>query len=373
MNSIRRGVGAELRFDPGGRDIHGEEKSVAGQRPWDSCRIHRDRARSRSLDEESEKPMNSGPGPTHLEMRGICSISYILVFLMIVCIIMAISRLLHNALPDWHSGVVAGVMLLIVIDRLLLHQRLKSLSAFSPEWAMIFVTQWIVFIVFIRLLLSYANGLDAFVTDMLHFVRGDFENFFSPEFILTLLLAVLAWYLPAQFLELLDEIGLSQILALGEEPSIVQSDAMFAHRRLVNLIFGMGIVIVIVTALARVDLRGFLATRRFSCISKSFRPGSRCSPLLHFWIGPARSSRLMSLQTGWNGGAFTFLRITLQGNGVYSLIFLIVIVLGVSLSQPVTARHFLDPGSIVQLYSGRAFHLAIADGLYLSCSAFLFF
>lgn len=257
-----------------------------------------------------------------------------LVFLMIVCIIMAISRLLHNALPDWHSGVVAGVMLLIVIDRLLLHQRLRSLPVFSTEWAVIFVTQWIVFIVFIRLLLSYANGLDAFVTDMLHFARGDFEDFFSPEFVLTLLLAVLAWYLPAQFLELLDEIGLSQILALGEEPSLVQSDAMFAHRRLVNLIFGTGIVLVILTALARVDLRVALYNPAGSLVDPNRFSAGEAGVLLYFIFGLAllAQSRLMSLQTGWN-----VQRIPISSDhlarqwGVYSLIFLVVIVLGVSL------------------------------------------
>lgn len=199
---------------------------------------------------------------------------------------------------------------------------------------MIFVTQWIVFIVFIRLLLSYASGLDAFVTDMLHFARGDFEDFLSPEFVLTLLLAILAWYLPAQFLELLDEIGLSQILALGEEPSLVQSDAMFAHRRLVNLIFSLGIVLVILTALARVDLRVVLYSPAGSLADPNRFSAGEAGVLLYFIFGLAllAQSRLMSLQTGWN-----VQRIPISADhlarqwGVYSLIFLAAIVLAVSL------------------------------------------
>jgi hypothetical protein len=279
--------------------------------------------------------MNSGARSSALgNERVFRSISYVLLFVMIVCIIMAISRLLHNFLPDWHSGIIAGVMLLIVIDRLLLHRRLRSLPAFSPEWAMIFVTQWIVFIVFIRLLLSYANGLDAFITDIQHFARGDFEDFFSPEFVLALLLAALAWYLPAQFLELLDEIGLGQILALGEEPSVVQSDAMFAHRRLVNLIFGLGIALVILTALARVDLRAALYNPAGSLAYPNRFSAGEAGVLLYFIFGLAllAQSRLMSLQTGWN-----VQRIPISADhlarqwGVYSLIFLAAIVLAVGL------------------------------------------
>lgn len=264
--------------------------------------------------------------------RAFRAISYALVFLMIICVIMAVSRLLHNFLPGWHSGVIAGVMLLIVIDRLLLHQRLKSLSSFSTEWALVFGTQWIIFIVFIRLLLSYANGLDAFVADMLRFSRGSLEDIFSPEFVVTLLLAALAWVLPAMFLELLDEIGLNQILVLGEDPGLVQSDAVSAHRRLVNLIFSLGIVLVILTALGRVSLQA--AFSDLPRVDAARLPAGEAGVLLYFILGLAllAQGRLMSLQTSWN-----VQRIPVSSDhlarqwALYSLIFLSVIILTVSL------------------------------------------
>jgi hypothetical protein len=252
---------------------------------------------------------------------------------MIVCVIMAISRLLRNTIPDWHSGIIAGVMLLIVLDRLFLHQRLKSLPVFSPEWALTFGTQWIVFILFIRLLLSYAKGLDAFVIDLAFFTQGDLAHFFSPEYIVTLLLAILAWYLPASFLELLDEIGLSQILVLGEDPGLVQSDAVSAHQRLVNLIFSLGIVLVILTALARIDLRATLSSGSFIADPNRFSAGE-AGVLLYFILGLAllAQARLMSLQTGWNVQRIPVSSDNLARQwALYSLIFLFIIVVAVSL------------------------------------------
>lgn len=268
--------------------------------------------------------------------RAFRAISYALVFLMIVCIVMAIGRLLHNFVPSWHSGLIAGVMLFIVIDRLFLHQRLKSSPAFSMEWALIFGTQWIVFSVFIRLLLSYANGLNAFADDLSHFARGDLEDFFSPEFVVTLLFAALAWYLVGQFLELLDEIGLNQMLALGEEPSFIQSDVISTHQRLVSLIFSLGIVLVILTALARVNLQAALspAVSDAPLVSADRLSAGEAGVLLYFILGLAllAQGRLMSLQARWN-----VQRIPISSDnfarqwGFYSLIFLAVIVLVVGL------------------------------------------
>jgi hypothetical protein len=266
--------------------------------------------------------------------RAFRAISYTLVFLMVVCLIMAISRLIHNFVPAWHSGVIAGVMLLVVIDRLFLHQRLKSSPAFSAEWTLTIGTQWIVFIVFIRLLLSYANGLAAFVSDMRHFAQGDLEEFLSPEFVFALLFAALAWYLPATFLELLDEIGLNQRLALGEEAALIQSDAAAAHRRLIHLIFNLGIALVILTALARLDLRVALSNPADSLVNSSRFSAGEAGVLLYFILGLAllAQARLMSLQTGWN-----VQRIPISSDnfakqwGIYSLIFLFVIVVAVSL------------------------------------------
>ena len=125
--------------------------------------------------------------------RGFRSISYGLVFLMMVCAAMPIGILIQGAFPGWHSGIIAGIMLFIVLDRLYTHPQLKSLTLFSTEWAIAYGAQWIVIVLFIRFLLSYANGLNSFLTDLSLFARGYIENFLTAEFLLALLLAFLVW------------------------------------------------------------------------------------------------------------------------------------------------------------------------------------
>ncbi len=265
------------------------------------------------------------------------SISYGLVFLMIVCIILAINSLIHNAIPDWASGVIAGVMIFILIDRLFTYQRYKSLKPFSSEWALTLGTQWVVILFFIRLLLSYANGMDVFVRDISRFVHGYIVEFFSPELVVTSLLAVLAWYLPTRFLELLDEIGLDQVLALREDPPprSAQDNIVPAHQRLLNLTLGLGIFLVILTALIRINLPAiFDNPAALPLVDPNRFSAGEAGALLYFILGLAllSQSRLMSLQTHWN-----LQHIPISSNnlfrqwGVYSIFFLLFLILIVGL------------------------------------------
>ncbi len=263
------------------------------------------------------------------------SISYMLVFLMMACVVMTVGSLIHNALPDWHSGVIAGIMLFIVIDRLYTYQHLKSLTPFSPEWLIALGVQWIVIALLIRFLLSYANGLDSFIKDMSLFARGYMANLFTPEFIITLLLAFLVWVLTAQFLGLLDEIGLDMAWALREDSVYIRIDVIPAHQRLVNLIFSMGIALVILTALTRINLRAtFSSPTGLPNLEWNRFSGAEAGALIYFVFGLAllSLSRLMSLQTHWNR-----LRIPVSSKnlvrqwGVYSVFFLLILAVIVSL------------------------------------------
>jgi hypothetical protein len=60
-------------------------------------------------------------------------LSYMLVFLMMVCVIMTLGNLIHNLAPQWHAGIIASFVLFIVIDRLYTFRQLKSLTPLSSE------------------------------------------------------------------------------------------------------------------------------------------------------------------------------------------------------------------------------------------------
>ena len=261
--------------------------------------------------------------------------SYALVFLMMACVLLTLGSLIQNLSSNGHAGIIAGVLLFIVIDRLYTYRQLKSLTVLSSEWAIALGTQWIVIALFIRFLLSYANGLDAFLMDLSLFARGYVETIFTPEFILTLFLALMVWVLTAQFLTLLDEIGLDVEVALREEAARIPSEVVPAHQRLVNLIFSLGIFLVVLTVLARINLRStFSDTVGIPNVVWNGLSDVEAGALLYFVFGLAllSLSRLMSLQTHWNRQRIPVSSKNLTRQwGMYSLFFLLILAVIVSL------------------------------------------
>ncbi|HLF74878.1 MAG TPA: DUF4129 domain-containing protein [Anaerolineales bacterium] len=302
------------------------------------------------------------------------SLGYTLVFLMMACAVMTISSLIRHVLPGWHAGIVAGMLLFIVIDRLYTYRQLRSLTPLSSEWVIAFGAQWMLIVLLTRFLLSYANGVDSFRADLSLLARGYISELFTPEFVAGILLALLAWYVSGQFLDLLDEIGLDQSLALQEGSVPMQSDAEPAHQRLVSLIFSLGIGLVIVTALARIDY-GTLVSKIEGLSGVEFNrfSGAEAGALLYFVFGLAllSLSRLMSLQTHWNR-----LRIPVSSNnlvrqwGIYSLFFLLILAGVVSLLPAGDSLGFF---SLLGTFFGFLFSLLFFIGqLFVFLIALLF-
>jgi hypothetical protein len=274
--------------------------------------------------------MNSGATRTHFRRIG-----YLLVFLMAASGSLTVQAIFRSALPDWHAGIIAAVMVFIVADRLFTYRGLKDLTPFSSEWLLAIGAQWLMILIVLRLLLSYANGLDAFLSDLAQINRGSLAHLFTAEFVVSFLLAMLAWYLTGEFLGLLDLIGLEQELASSEETALIRSDLVPARQRLVSLIFGLGIVLVVLTGLARVNLRTVVPSiNGESPLELNRLSGGEAGALLYFAFGLAllSLSRLMSLQTRWNRQRIPVSSGNLARQwALYSLVFLFLLAMIVSL------------------------------------------
>ena len=261
------------------------------------------------------------------------SVSYTLLFFIMACVVLTLGIFIHHLLPRWHADIIAGILLFLVMDRLYTYRQLKTLTPWSSEWLIATGVQAVVIVFVIRFLLSYVSGPDALITDLARITRGNIVDLITPEFIITLLLAFATWELITRFLELLDEIGLDMRLALIEERPVLPGDPVPAHQRMTSLIFTTGILLVILTALTRINFEGIensggipVALNRFS--------GAEAGALLYFVFGFAllSLSRLMSLQTHWNR-----LRIPVSSDhlprqwALYSLLLLVILAIFVSL------------------------------------------
>jgi hypothetical protein len=255
-------------------------------------------------------------------------ISYALVFLMMGCTILTISILIDSLFPEWHTAILAGAALLVVIDRLYTYRQMKSLTFLSTEWLISIGTQWVVILLVIRLLLSYSYGIASLRNDLYLFASGNIEKFFRLEYVTGLLLAFVVWTLTRLFLDLIDEIGLDQRMALGEE-NVMPDNLVPAHQRMVSLVLILGIVLVVLTAMTRMNLRSmFMASGKIPGVEFSSFSGAEAGALLYFifGLGLLSLSRLMSLHTHWNRQRIPVSSGNLTKQwGVYSLLFLLLL------------------------------------------------
>jgi hypothetical protein len=296
---------------------------------------------------------------------------------MMACAAMTFGMLIQNVLPGWHSGIIAGVLLFIVIDRLYIYRQLRSLTSLSSEWAMVIGGQWLLILLLLRFLLSYANGLDAFRTDLSLFARGYIAELFTPEYVVGLLLALLVWFLSGRFLDVLEEVGLDPVLA-SEDLSIPIGEAIPAHQQLVGLIFSLGIGLVVLTALARLNFQSIVPNvKGLPRLEFNHLSGGEAGALLYFVFGLAllSLSRLMSLQTHWNR-----LHIPVSSDnltrqwGMHSLFFLFILALVVSLLPAGDSLGFFSLlGTLLKfLFSVLFFIAQLIAGLFMLLVSLLF-
>ena len=155
------------------------------------------------------------------------------------------------------------------------------------------------------------------------------------EFVITLLLAVLVWVLIAQFLGLLDEIGLDPDLALREDPGRYASRSGTGPSTADEPDLQPGDRPCDPDRFDAINLRAiFSSPDGIPSVEVNRFSGGEAGALLYFIFGLAllSLSRLMSLQTHWNS-----LRIPVSSDnlvrqwGIYSLIFLLILAVIVSL------------------------------------------
>jgi hypothetical protein len=168
---------------------------------------------------------------------------------------------------------------------------------------------------------------------------------------------------------------------LREEPGPMQTEAVPAHQRLVNLIFSLGIALVILTALTRINTRAiFSSLDGIPTIEMNRFSGGEAGALLYFIFGLAllSLSRLMSLQTHWNRQRIPVSSDNLVRQwGVYSLVFLLILAGIVSLLPAGDSLGFFSVVGTLFGFLIRALvlisQLILALGLLLFSLPFLLF
>jgi hypothetical protein len=259
-------------------------------------------------------------------------VSEALIMLMMTCVALTISALIRHVFPDWNSPLVGALTLFIAFECVLTSPRYRKLTPLTMEWAGNLAAQWIAMLVIVRVAVGLSHGLGAFGEELRLLTADPTAYLLAPEFLLTMIICIVIWFLTGYFMELLDEMGLKQTL-IALEVSSMETRYVPPRARLMSLVFTVGTILIFLTGLVRLDVRElFLNAAGWENLQLSALSGGGLSTVLYFMFGLALLSQtqFIALHTSWRMQGIRVNRSLVRNWGPYSLLFLAILVAIVS-------------------------------------------
>lgn len=258
-------------------------------------------------------------------------VSSLLVATMLTCATLTFVSLLGHIYSNWHPWYLGAASFIIALDCQYSHRSLHKLNPFSREWLFGFGSQWLIILVVLRVTIGFSKGIETFMSE-LPLWATDISVMMSGEFILAIFVAATTWMLSDYFAEMLEKMGLNQVLMRREINDPVENAAPPPREQILRLTISIGVVLVMFAALMRFDLR---AATSGETVLLDLPPlaGGGATILLYFMFGLAlfSLSQFMDLQSKWGLQSIP-VSAGLAGRWAqYSLVFLIVLALLVSI------------------------------------------
>jgi hypothetical protein len=267
------------------------------------------------------------PEETRINEKVFRLVSYVLVALMLACGALTVVNLITRLVPSWEPWYIAVICFAVALDALYSYRRYTRMSIISSEWFTSVGTQLVIYLTVIRVAVGVSHGLNAFLAELSSGWQRFLLSFTTIEFFTITVLTIITWLLSGSFAKLLDEMGLDQALVMQDVEAGVPTDVPPARDRLIGLVFSIGFVLVMLTALMRLDLRALSGEMNFLFLDVPTLSSGGASTLLYFMLALALLSQtqFISLHTSWNLQRIPVNRSVAGRWALYSIIFLLLL------------------------------------------------
>lgn len=255
-------------------------------------------------------------------------VSSLLTALMLACAAATLVSLLTRIVPDWQPWYLVAFCFIVSLDTFYNYGKFKKIDLFSSEWFQAAGTQVVILLATLRAVIGLSHGLEAFVQELTAGWFAFLTSFFSTEYLIGLGMCVLAWLFSLGFAGLFDEIGLDAELIRMEGYAVTPGETRPPRERLLSLVFGLGSVLVVFTALMRLDFRAALGGNWAGAVLDvpTLSHGG-ASTLLYFLLGLALFSQtqFIDLHNRWSINRVPVNAAIVRRWAFYSLIFLVIV------------------------------------------------
>ena len=190
--------------------------------------------------------------------------SHLLVALMMGCAGIAAMQFMERFFESSHFGYFPWVCMAISFEAMYSQRKLRRTSIFQTNAVIYRLTELVIIVVVLKASEYLATGTARLFSDVRQWGTDFFSNFFHIEFVFILIIAGLIWWVSLSFAGDLAELEGDEVLFQVTSLEGLQSDRGSVHRSLANRVYGVGIAILFITALTRVDIRIFWGERLLS-------------------------------------------------------------------------------------------------------------
>ncbi len=265
---------------------------------------------------------------TRANERTFRQVSSLLAALMLACAAATVVSLLTRIFSAWQPWYLVGLCFLVSLDTFYNYGRFKKIDLFSPEWFQAVGGHLVILLVGLRAVIGLSHGLQSFWKELTSGWFAFLTSFTSTEYLIGLGLCGLAWLISLGFASLFDEMGLEAELIRMEGYAITPGETRLPRERLLGLVFNVGTMLVVFTALMRLDFRAaFGGNWAGAVLNVPPLSNGGASTLLYFLLGLALFSQtqFIDLHNRWSIN-----RVPVQANLVrrwvlYSLAFLVIL------------------------------------------------
>jgi len=259
----------------------------------------------------------------------------IIVSLMMACLAITVVLFGSRLMPDWNAIHLPLLCFLIALERISTYKRVKRLLVMSRTWLIYQLTQWLFILIVLKIVLLITKRPESLWLEIQLWRLDFFTYFFDNSYIFAIIFLVFIWSIAGYFAKLLDEMSLEESLIRYETSVMAPISGPPVRERLLAIVFALGFIQVILTAMMRVNMR-MLISGEFESLSIQPLPylaAGAWNVLIYFILGLVlmSQSQFARLNARWY---FQKIQVTPKLAvkwATYSIIFIVFLAVGASL------------------------------------------
>jgi hypothetical protein len=184
--------------------------------------------------------------------------SALFVAAMMACLGLTALALGQRLQPGWNGGYLPWVCLIVSLEAIFSQRRLRRTSDLDTSATVYRLVELVVILVGLKVAIYLWQGLEQLRVDLPLWQENFFGGFLDSQYLLSLLVVVLVWLLSTNFADDLAGLEGDEVILQAESLEGLFSNRGSIQQRLANRIFAVGVGMVFIVALVRMDLSAML-------------------------------------------------------------------------------------------------------------------